>query len=169
MVDINDIAIGVLSGAIASFITSNIALRKFYKEKWWEKKYEVYKLLLTALYEHKKNINTIKRHLDAQLNGYCKKIEEESYKSKISVSLEEVIFSSSFILDNEISDVINEFIERSRRHYKSLTHPESGSDPSDFIDWYDKDIECIDLLLLKIVPMINRILKNKKLYLGIIG
>ncbi|WP_265497953.1 hypothetical protein, partial [Providencia rustigianii] len=76
------------------------------------------------------------------------------------VSLDEVIFTSSFILDNEISDAINEFIERSRRHYEFLMLLENANEPSDFIDWYDKDLECIDLLLLKIVPMINRILKK---------
>ncbi|HHR6501299.1 TPA: hypothetical protein ACS8CD_001819 [Providencia alcalifaciens] len=120
----------------------------------------MYKLLLTALYEHKKIISTSKRNVNAQINEECAKIEEESYKSKISVSLDEVIFTSSFILDNEISDAINEFIERSRRHYEFLMLLENANEPSDFIDWYDKDLECIDLLLLKIVPMINRILKK---------
>ncbi|MCT6515859.1 hypothetical protein GY03_00950 [Proteus vulgaris] len=45
--------VGLFLGCVASIITAQIALKKFYKEKWWERKYQAYNNLIDSLIEVK--------------------------------------------------------------------------------------------------------------------
>ncbi|EMM0853682.1 hypothetical protein ISO73_15720 [Morganella morganii subsp. morganii] len=44
-------AVGLITGGFAAVITSRIAINKFYKEKWWERKSQSYNTLIDALIE----------------------------------------------------------------------------------------------------------------------
>ncbi len=42
--------LAAFTAVIASFVTARFALRRFYSEKWWEKKYEGYSSILESLH-----------------------------------------------------------------------------------------------------------------------
>ncbi|MEZ2756463.1 hypothetical protein ACBQ54_01925 [Providencia vermicola] len=44
---------GVITGGIAAAITARFAINRFYREKWWERKYHAYNLLVESLIEIK--------------------------------------------------------------------------------------------------------------------
>lgn len=41
---------GIIIAIFASFLTSSLALQKFYSEKWWERKEKAYTEIIDALY-----------------------------------------------------------------------------------------------------------------------
>lgn len=43
--------VALITGSLAAIITSRIAMNKFYKEKWWERKSQSYNTLIDALIE----------------------------------------------------------------------------------------------------------------------
>lgn len=42
---------GIVSAIIASYLAANWSLRKFYSEKWWERKERAYTEIIDALYD----------------------------------------------------------------------------------------------------------------------
>jgi len=45
------IFIGIIIAVVSSFFTTKLALKKFYSEKWWEKKESAYAEIINALYD----------------------------------------------------------------------------------------------------------------------
>ena len=58
----SQIAVGGITAVIASYLTVWLSLRRFYSEKWWEKKAEAYSTTLDALHY-------MKRFFDENLNA----------------------------------------------------------------------------------------------------
>lgn len=54
--------LAAFTAVIASFVTARFALRRFYSEKWWEKKYEGYSSILESLHY-------IARHFDEEMTA----------------------------------------------------------------------------------------------------
>lgn len=54
MIDLcSKVAVGVITGAAAALLTARLALKRFYHEKWWEKKHAAYNQLIEKLFEIK--------------------------------------------------------------------------------------------------------------------
>ncbi len=49
--------LAAFTAVIASFVTAKFALRRFYSEKWWEKKAEAYAAILEALHHMKRSFD----------------------------------------------------------------------------------------------------------------
>lgn len=45
------ICLGVVVAVTSSFFTAHLAMRKFYTEKWWDRKEKAYKEIINALYD----------------------------------------------------------------------------------------------------------------------
>ncbi len=60
------ILVAAITAIIASLLTSWFALRRFYSEKWWEKKYEGYGVILESLHYIGREFDEI---LDAAITG----------------------------------------------------------------------------------------------------
>ena len=50
----SQVADGAITAVIASYVTVRLSLRRFYSEKWWEKKAEAYAAILEALHYMKR-------------------------------------------------------------------------------------------------------------------
>jgi hypothetical protein len=57
---------GIVVGAVSSWITAQLSLRKFRTERWWERKAEMYSRIIEALHNSKAFADT---HLKAELKG----------------------------------------------------------------------------------------------------
>ncbi len=53
----SQITVGAIIAVIASYITVRLSLRRFYSEKWWEKKAEAYSAILEALHYMKRSFD----------------------------------------------------------------------------------------------------------------
>ena len=50
---------GTIIAIITSFITVSLSLRRFYSEKWWERKAEAYSAIIESLYHVKRNLDAL--------------------------------------------------------------------------------------------------------------
>lgn len=49
--------LNTLTGLIISVVTVQLALFRFHREKWWERRFQVYQTIINALYDMKKYID----------------------------------------------------------------------------------------------------------------
>lgn len=73
VVDISrQISVGAITAVIAAYVTVRLSLRRFYSEKWWEKKAEAYSAILESLHYMKRSFD---EDWDAEMTGG--KVQEE--------------------------------------------------------------------------------------------
>ncbi len=95
---------------VTSILTVRLSIRRFYEEKWWEKKYEVYGQLFESLHHLKKYAI---EHLDAyELHEEIpaeKKKKLEKDRKKFSREFEKLYDLASFQLSSKAVDILNEY------------------------------------------------------------
>jgi len=72
------VAVGIITGSIAAFITAKVTLKRFYHEKWWEKKHIAYNELLDNLFELRDFFKAASRQLN---NDRLRRIKYDDEKS----------------------------------------------------------------------------------------
>ncbi|MCO4182631.1 MULTISPECIES: hypothetical protein [Proteus] len=157
---ITNTLVGLISGVMGALFTAWIAFTRFYKEKLWEKKYEVYSRLFEAIYFHKKLIKEYKEDVENQFNGYGTSNKAEEIKLEMKESLEQVVVASLFILNKKVHDLINDFFEK-RNEWQShiKNNPEDNNDPDVHISLYNRELEEIDNLTGQIVLIARKALR----------
>lgn len=63
---IRQITVGAVIAVIAAYVAVRLSLRRFYSEKWWEKKAEAYSAILEALHYMKRSFD---EDWDAEVTG----------------------------------------------------------------------------------------------------
>lgn len=46
-----NLAVGVITGVLVALVTTRLSLRRFYSERWWERKLQAYSTILESLYD----------------------------------------------------------------------------------------------------------------------
>jgi hypothetical protein len=91
-VDWTNLASSVVIGAVAAFLAARLALGRFYKERWWEKKLAAYTTVIEAIHHMKRSIG---ESLDATMERReipeAKKSKLDSRHSAGSEELERAI------------------------------------------------------------------------------
>lgn len=125
---------GLLTGSVVAFFTARYALKRFYKEKWWEKK-------LNAFLEVTENIYKIKRAEDYWLAKEESKIfkddsfqqlspEEEELRTEYSSGRKEltrISHLSSLTLSKKASMLLLAYISEYEKIYPSWWEDEISS------------------------------------------
>ena len=139
-----DVAKIVLSGLVAivtSIVTVRLSLRRFYAEKWWEKKHQVYGQLFEALHHLKKYAL---EHLDAaelhkEIPEEKKKELEENWKT-FSREFEKLYDLASFQLSSKAVEILDEYEKKKR----------DAENSESLYEWIDNDaaatIDCLKKL-----------------------
>jgi len=129
---------GLVIAVVASVVTVKLSIRRFYAEKWWEKKHEIYGKLFEALHHLKKYAL---EHLDAyelhrEIPENKKKELEEDWK-KFSREFEQLYDLASFQLSNGAVKVLDKYDRKKK----------SAANCEDLYEWIDNDaaatIECL--------------------------
>ena len=118
---------GLLIAIVTSILTVHLAIRRFYKEKWWEKKHEAYSNLLKALHHLK---NYAAEHYEGSVNPRYitdeKKDELTKDWKKFSREFELSRDLASFQLSNEAVAILDEYerekveVEKSRSMFELI-------------------------------------------------
>lgn len=126
---------------VTSIITVKLSLRRFYEEKWWEKKHQVYGQLFEALHHLKKYAL---EHLDAEEmhreipNG--KKQELEKNWERFSQEFEQVYDLASFQLSTKAVEILDDYEKKKKE----------AENNENLYAWIDADaaatIECLNKL-----------------------
>ena len=104
------ILVAAITAIIASLLTSWFALRRFYSEKWWEKKYESYGAILESLHY-------IGRGFDEQMGAAITGVEitddrKEEHRKKHREARDELakrMDIGQFVVSDKAVDVLSEF------------------------------------------------------------
>lgn len=117
---ISKILIGLITGVVASFFTARYALGRYYKEKWWDKRIELYIQLVDCVYQLKTAANywyQSELHSNTEYPtyfSYKSKEEESALNKKFSDELEKLSRIgelSSLFLTEECGLKILDFIQ----------------------------------------------------------
>ena len=98
---------------ITSYITVNFGLRRFYTEKWWERKAGIYTDIMELLYNYQLYVG--KEIDDIQTNQEVEEEIDADEWTKRDVNqahqkIEKIITIGTFIVSEEIIEVINELL-----------------------------------------------------------
>lgn len=93
-------------------VTVNLSLRRFYKERWWEKKADAYSRIIDALHKHK-------NYAENKLNGEFIDNPDTSIETMLRQQwaegkreLDHAVDLGTFIISEEAELVLNKFQKR---------------------------------------------------------
>ncbi len=137
---------------VTSILTVRLALRRFYKEKWWEKKHETYTHLLETIYHLK---NYAAQHYEDQISPDCmteeKRQELTRDMNKFHREFAKLRDLASFHLSDEAVAILDEY-------QKKTTEP---SNSKTLFEWIDRDLCAASQCLQALKEAAKRDLKMK--------
>lgn len=86
---LSKIIVGAFSGLVVAFFTATYALNRFYREKWWERRADLYIQLVESIYIIKKAANYWHDEQIAIHSGYDEHFESLSKEGKESLIKEQ--------------------------------------------------------------------------------
>ncbi len=112
----------LIIAVLTSILTVSLALRRFYKEKWWEKKHETYSHLLETLHHLK---NYAAEHFEGEIdpNYITEEKSQELAKDwkKFSREFAKLSDLASFHLSKESVEILNKYQKEKAEVRKSKT------------------------------------------------
>ncbi|RZV01046.1 UNVERIFIED_ORG: hypothetical protein EOZ59_0984 [Serratia quinivorans] len=161
-------AIGIITGAIAAYLASNVALHKYYKEKWWDKKLEAFTHLINEL--HKINNNSEYRYnkeiYDRGGLNYFHTLDENGEKALQTQfdqgmdELKKTSHTASLYLSDKCSDEIKEYL-----HSIDILVERFHDAEIDSFDAYQEDYILSRNLMASIITEAKKELKAEQLRL----
>lgn len=135
---IKSLLIGAGVSGITAWITVKLALRRFYTEKWWERKAQAYSETIGSLAKMRvcfdKWYETCFLHKDISAET-SKKVNEEYASAKRVI--ENAVAAGSFIVSEEAAQVLGSFL-------KELQKEDIGGNwPEDLDRHHGEVIKCI--------------------------
>jgi len=96
------IVVGAITAVIASYITVRLSLKRFYSEKWWEKKAEAYSAIIESLHHMKRYFDDVlEAEMSARKMPEDRKQELAQKSSKAHDELKKRIDIGHFVLSKE--------------------------------------------------------------------
>lgn len=133
-----DIIKALLIGAVVSWITVRLALRRFYTEKWWERKAQAYSEIIGSLAKMRicfdKWENEELRYKEIRVEAR-KKVNEEYTNAKRVI--EDTVAVGSFIVSEKAAEVLSLFLKELQKE------DIQGNWPNDFGRHHSEVIKCI--------------------------
>jgi hypothetical protein len=116
---VTDFLIKITPGLIAALVASRLAVKKFYKEKSWERREKAYAEIINALYNLIKYFRIHKEDY-GQGTGLPDDKEQELYVEYVnaSSSLAKATDIGSFYISNNASMVLRELRNREKLDYR---------------------------------------------------
>ena len=105
---------------ITAHMTVKLSLRRFYTERWWEKKADVYSRIVDALHKHKKYAqnklnNEFVENPDTSKD---KRLEQQWLEGK--KELEHAVDLGAFIISEESEMILQKFLERKLPDFREV-------------------------------------------------
>lgn len=150
----------IIIGTAAAGITAYLALNRFYREKWWEKKHAAYNQLidnlieLKEMYQHAANFYEMEHEAYQNLRDLPTGLVDWNKVHSISAQVRRFYILSPISLSQYASQVLNDFFQKDSDINYSVY--EEGY-PS-FIAYQDI-VHLLDKLILEIVKDAKRELK----------
>jgi len=143
---------GVLLSVLTAIVTVRLSLRRFYAEKWWERKDEAYCRIFEALY-WLMNYYNVKYQEDIEkrrVSGDRSKQLEKQFLSA-DMEIEKAVAVGSFVLCDEAIACLKRFRDRPRLSF----------DDYEIFEMAERDMKYLDECLSELKKIAKRDLKLK--------
>jgi len=110
---------GVASGLIAAFFAARWSVKKFYKEKWWERKEQAYVEIINSLYDVVQYLEIMKEDY-GQGTGYSKESESELRQKYSSGywNIKKATDVGAFVISDKAQKVLIDLKERPKLNWR---------------------------------------------------
>jgi hypothetical protein len=106
---IGEIVVGVLVGSFSAFVSTQLALRRYRSERWWDKKYDAYLVVLNSLHSLLQNIDAYSRELERDTSATTEQAAERAIRYKNSIEeIERHITLGTFLLRDDAVEALNQ-------------------------------------------------------------
>lgn len=108
-----NLLLSLLSASVASYLTAHWSLRKFYSEKWWDKREKAYTELLDALYDLLQYCE-VKKEDYGDGAGYGEdKLDELGRRYSAGIwRIKRAAEIGAFVISPSAADVLKKLVER---------------------------------------------------------
>lgn len=132
---------GLIIAVFTSYFTVKLSIRRFYAEKWWEKKQEIYSRLIEALHYLKRYFS--EKLEDVRERGHLNEEKEEKLKieySQASMELDKIKDLASLLLSQNAVSIIEKYEKDEKEALQS----------NSFYDYLDHSLVAVEECLKKI-------------------
>ncbi|HAV1807143.1 hypothetical protein [Enterobacter sp. V87_3] len=115
--------VGIITGVIAAIVTANVALRRFYHEKWWEKKSQSYNELVGNLFELQVFFEDVRRHYRRERQGKVTMFDEDIPWDKgesLRIAIQRQLALAPISLSAKTNDLVKHFFEQSSTKLREM-------------------------------------------------
>ena len=100
---------GLIVATIGTLLSVNLALRRFYSEKWWERKAEAYSRIVEELYHVMNNLDTYLSHFEHSREfPEDKKIELQQRANEAYKEIYKAESIGAFIISDEVAQTLSD-------------------------------------------------------------
>ncbi len=143
----------LLVSLLTAYITVRLTLKRFYSERWWERKADTYSRIVESLHHMKKYLADT---IDAEIEGIeFSKEKKGDIKKKWddgADQISKITDIGSFIISNEAEKILTELNKRLEQARNQKT----------WFDYLDKQFGAVDNCLKEIKIIAKKDLKLKK-------
>ena len=138
---IKSLLIGAGVSGITAWITVKLTLRRFYTEKWWERKAQAYSETIGSLAKMRVCFDKWEEELfgHKDMSPETRKKVNEEYASAKRV-IENAVAAGSFIVSEEAAQILGSFLKELQKE------DIRGNGPKDFDRYHGEVIKCITRL-----------------------
>lgn len=144
---------GIITAIIASYLTAQWSIRRFYSEKWWGRKERAYTEIIDALYDlllyceiQKEDFGQGSGYSENKMKSFRERYNQAYWKIKKATDI------GAFVVSSKAEITLKELRDRPRLPW----------DDSDLWDIYEADYRYYQNTLEKIVDIARKDLKAQK-------
>jgi hypothetical protein len=109
---IGEIAVGIVVGIVSAYASARLALRRYRSERWWDKKYDAYIVILNSLHGLLQNVDA---YYDEAMSGAETPEDQQTerrrrYREAVS-EIERHITLGTFLLHRDTVDALQKLKE----------------------------------------------------------
>lgn len=147
---------GILIAAVSSWITVNLALRRYHSERWWDRKVEAYTAVLHALHDSKafsdRNLAALERGAELA-EEKTKELSDRAQKATDQIL--RAMDLGSFLLSDEALNRLRRF----------RTEEDAASDTASWWQHLEADHQATSSCLKDMIEIAKKDLKQKTRFL----
>lgn len=98
---------------VTALLTIRLSLRKFYTERWWERKADAYSRIVEALHKHKNyDEQKLEIEMSDQEDDQNKEKKLEKQWANANAELQRAVDFGAFVISEEIEEILKKFLNR---------------------------------------------------------
>lgn len=108
------VGVGIITGAVAALLTAKITLKRFYHDKWWERKHQAYNELVNNLFELQVFFREAKNRSRKERMGRVG-LEELDWERSVNlhIAIQRQLALAPISLSKKTNDLVHDFFEES--------------------------------------------------------